>query len=1252
MDAQEEPPNEDVWVAADDSDTEGEIVDRDGAEVDMVAGEDGDIQLVNIVSIDDKPEPRGQSKSSLRFLDWWNGIQSSLPFGDGYSSLHKEIEEFCLTTKFTQAEEAERGKSIEQIEKVVKTVWPSAEIKLFGSTASGLALPGSDIDLTIVPNTSESAGHGKQQPTTNEWLGALSFAFKKKKLCRSVQKIGKAKVPILKCVLHNGLACDVSFNVTNGPTVIPLIRSLLDRFPALRPLCLVLKCFLGQRSLNEVFKGGIGSYCLLIMICAHLSEIYDWASEKRSAAAKSDGPAAPAGETLMDEKTGSEEVPNERLPVEGPKDEQVVSMPAVAEAEVNRSEERKKEGENGSDPSGVEVVDSGTALSVKMEDPAKGEFRMEDDLGLLLLSFFARYGMLHDYVDDIISICPGPVKTKEEMGWMSENEPTLLAVEDPQVPGRDIGRNSYRIDVVKAEFNRALALLKINWSKPESLNRILDLSRDRWSLSQYLNAPEVSPSAAVQKRKLGENENRFSGGEEHPKKMAKLDRGAKKNKSRGSEARGESFSPTRGFGRGGRLYRDVGMLGGGAVRAMGPPVPPQGGGILGMAPLGPSGPMNGTPQRPFPPNPDFNQNFHFHEGDEPFPFRPMGMHPLTFHEGLSGPGVGGRGGGFGPRPPPPSLSGPGGRGRPESVAPFMMPPQGPNVPPSGPLMRPTPLGPGPGMEFSPEGGAGEFNGFPKRPRPPVIEAARFGTEGQWIGNVPWQPSGHPPQGMQMGSAPPNHPGMPPTSSKNWGDVGVAGLRPGNVPPPSVSSVRPFLNAPAKSDNSAVQAPAKAGQGQGDGQENSMFILVKADDPTMTEVGRIKGQSAAYERQVVLASQLGVPISRYTKSQWKNLRKRYNQKDSAQRSSAVAMAAPPSGGPAFHLGGRAMDEGKDGGGILGRRPGNNNLHQPFLGPPLPDQVDRQGEMIFTTPGLPLPPDNAPLLTGGEMLSGSGGFGNPPLLSRFGRELEIKSWETGQGGSGSSMPWESGQGGGSSMQTNSWEAGQGGPSMQMKPWEAGQGGPSIQVNSWETGQGGGTSMQMNSWEAGQGAAPMQMNSWDASQGASSMQTVYNAGQKLATSGTAGLGVLPFSGFDPQPPAPSMARDAGLAVPSALMPTENKFSSNFGSLGSAQPYGTTTLSGQLGVVDAGFNSNMRTTGMGMGYGFESGMGGPSIPGGVPPWQKANTRGFDQEMSAGMGGPTSGFVAVGSSILGLGGFGGPNAGKSNPGGRSGFGS
>lgn len=48
------------------------------------------------------------------------------------------------------------------------------------------------------------------------------------------------------------------------------MKQLTGLWPMMRPLILVLKLFLQQRELNEVYTGGIGSYALITMVTAFL----------------------------------------------------------------------------------------------------------------------------------------------------------------------------------------------------------------------------------------------------------------------------------------------------------------------------------------------------------------------------------------------------------------------------------------------------------------------------------------------------------------------------------------------------------------------------------------------------------------------------------------------------------------------------------------------------------------------------------------------------------------------------------------------------------------------------------------------------------------------------------------------------------------------------------------------------------------------------------------------------------------------
>ena len=87
----------------------------------------------------------------------------------------------------------------------------------------------------------------------------------------NIKVLDKASVPIIKVTeTKTDLRIDISFNMINGVKSAALIKEYLNEYPCLRYLAMVLKQFLLQRDLNEVWTGGIGSYSLILMIVSFL----------------------------------------------------------------------------------------------------------------------------------------------------------------------------------------------------------------------------------------------------------------------------------------------------------------------------------------------------------------------------------------------------------------------------------------------------------------------------------------------------------------------------------------------------------------------------------------------------------------------------------------------------------------------------------------------------------------------------------------------------------------------------------------------------------------------------------------------------------------------------------------------------------------------------------------------------------------------------------------------------------------------
>ncbi|TKY49100.1 Non-canonical poly(A) RNA polymerase PAPD7 [Spatholobus suberectus] len=276
------------------------------------------------------PEPKLES-------GWFRG---NCKFRSPMLQLHKEIVDFCEFLSPTAEEKAARDMAIESVFGVIKHIWPHCQVEVFGSFRTGLYLPTSDIDVVILKS-------GLPNPQIG--LNAISKALSQRGMAKKIQVIGKARVPIIKFVeKRSGVAFDISFDIDNGPKAAEYIQEAVVKWPPLRPLCLILKVFLQQRELNEVYSGGIGSYALLTMLMAMLRNL------------------------------------------------------CLSQASA------------------------------------------EHNLGVLLVHFFDFYGRKLNTSDVGVSCNgAGTFFVKSSKGFSTKGRPSLIAIEDPQAPENDIGKNSF-----------------------------------------------------------------------------------------------------------------------------------------------------------------------------------------------------------------------------------------------------------------------------------------------------------------------------------------------------------------------------------------------------------------------------------------------------------------------------------------------------------------------------------------------------------------------------------------------------------------------------------------------------------------------------------------------------------------------------------------------------------------------------------------------------------------------------------------
>lgn len=189
----------------------------------------------------------------------------TLNIKDAFLFLHNEIIDFVKFVSSSEEDIQIRKQVVKRVRQVIKEAYPDAQVLVFGSCATGLNLPNSDIDLLVY------------QPEIKEgtMINRLTSALIKSGLCKHIEPLKHAKVPIIKLQdKQSNINVDISFNRTNGVYCVKLMKILLKKYPELRPLLIVLKTFLKSRQLNESYHGGVSSFLLTMLTTSYLQRKY------------------------------------------------------------------------------------------------------------------------------------------------------------------------------------------------------------------------------------------------------------------------------------------------------------------------------------------------------------------------------------------------------------------------------------------------------------------------------------------------------------------------------------------------------------------------------------------------------------------------------------------------------------------------------------------------------------------------------------------------------------------------------------------------------------------------------------------------------------------------------------------------------------------------------------------------------------------------------------------------------------------
>ena len=365
--------------------------------------------------------------------------------------LHDEIVNFANLMAPQPHELETRQQLVDKVTKLVNDTFDECELKVFGSQATGLLLPTSDIDFVIILPDDKTVADANANGTADLPPDTVTVTVtdtnvkkgkdtkkkntKKKddnKLSEKQQeqkdmaeynvqevpqsplaKLGQAlrthpdwkdqlsylevventRVPIVKFThAPTNLSVDICFNQAAGTMAAELMTRFLNAMPPLKPLTFVLKYFMAARGLNEPYSGGCGSFMLQMMIVSFLQHRERHAYHR------------------------------------------------------NRNNHGHGNGH-----------ENGTANTM--------------NLGSLLLEFFELYGMDFNYLTTGISVrsdgfyFPKGAKGRKEH-FHTASRPFSLALENPFDLTADVGKASFRIQLVGKSFEIAMRVLLAHTAEP------------------------------------------------------------------------------------------------------------------------------------------------------------------------------------------------------------------------------------------------------------------------------------------------------------------------------------------------------------------------------------------------------------------------------------------------------------------------------------------------------------------------------------------------------------------------------------------------------------------------------------------------------------------------------------------------------------------------------------------------------------------------------------------------------------------
>ncbi|XP_063976162.1 speckle targeted PIP5K1A-regulated poly(A) polymerase-like [Diachasmimorpha longicaudata] len=222
--------------------------------------------------------PRPQKKKILEAepdMETREALRKSLA---SENALETQLQKFLSTVQRNKEEMAQMESIVcASLDKAMKRSFPKCEVIPFGSSVTGLALVGSDLDVFLDIREPIFEDEESQSTRPSGWTPKAVFREVKSCLYRhrtifsKIVPIPLAKIPVIKFHhIHSMIDCDVSFKYGLGVHNSQLIKYLLSLDSRLQPLVMIIKYWAKTMDISGSRK--INNYSLVMLIIFYLQQ--------------------------------------------------------------------------------------------------------------------------------------------------------------------------------------------------------------------------------------------------------------------------------------------------------------------------------------------------------------------------------------------------------------------------------------------------------------------------------------------------------------------------------------------------------------------------------------------------------------------------------------------------------------------------------------------------------------------------------------------------------------------------------------------------------------------------------------------------------------------------------------------------------------------------------------------------------------------------------------------------------------------